>query len=176
MKTCFKCNQFKPLSEYYKHPQMGDGTLNKCKECAKKDSDDNFKRKMQDPDWQIKERARQRAKEENRRQLGLVKKYNKSPVPKGQRKEKYGKYENAIRDGRLTRKPCEVCGKNETQGHHEDYAKPLDVVWLCTRHHSDRHIHLRNMQTLGRDPVEINQFIESLRDESIYTITLWRPN
>jgi hypothetical protein len=37
LKTCFKCNVEKPLTDFYPHPQMGDGHLNKCKACTKKD-------------------------------------------------------------------------------------------------------------------------------------------
>lgn len=42
---------------------------------------------------------------------------------------------SALADGRLTRGPCEVCGDPKSNGHHDDYAKPLVVRWLCSRHH-----------------------------------------
>lgn len=48
---------------------------------------------------------------------------------------------NAIRDGKLIRQPCEVCGSAKAQAHHDDYSKPLDVRWLCSTHHSEWHKH-----------------------------------
>jgi hypothetical protein len=46
---------------------------------------------------------------------------------------------NAIRDGRLQKLPCLVCGEEKVEGHHPDYSMPLDVVWLCTSHHKEVH-------------------------------------
>lgn len=46
---------------------------------------------------------------------------------------------NGIRDGKVTRGPCEVCGKSPVEGHHDDYNKPLEVRWLCTKHHKEHH-------------------------------------
>ena len=45
MKTCFKCNTEKELDEFYKHPAMVDGRVNKCKECNKKDVRANYANK-----------------------------------------------------------------------------------------------------------------------------------
>jgi hypothetical protein len=41
---------------------------------------------------------------------------------------------DALRSGRLNKQPCEVCG-SRAEAHHEDYSKPLDVRWLCSKHH-----------------------------------------
>lgn len=53
--------------------------------------------------------------------------------------------------GRLVAKPCEgiswngqaPCRRMPTHAHHEDYSKPLEVVWLCSIHHAGRHSQLR---------------------------------
>lgn len=50
---------------------------------------------------------------------------------------------NAVRDGKVIAMPCVKCGK-KAQGHHEDYSKPLDVVWLCSKHHAERHREIRD--------------------------------
>lgn len=43
---------------------------------------------------------------------------------------------NAVRDRRIDKGTCEICGTSErVQAHHEDYAKPLEVRWLCITHH-----------------------------------------
>jgi hypothetical protein len=48
---------------------------------------------------------------------------------------------DALRAGKLTRQPCEVCGKPRGHAHHDDYRKPLEVRWLCRDHHLEWHRH-----------------------------------
>lgn len=49
------------------------------------------------------------------------------------------KFKYAIETGVLKRKPCEVCGNLKSEGHHRDYNKPLEVLWLCRKHHKEQH-------------------------------------
>ena len=52
---------------------------------------------------------------------------------------------NALRYGILAKQPCERCGNPKTVAHHEDHSKPLDVIWLCTKCHAERHRELRGL-------------------------------
>jgi hypothetical protein len=45
----------------------------------------------------------------------------------------------AIGQGMLARKPCEICGSEESDVHHLDYTNPLAIQWLCTKHHGEAH-------------------------------------
>lgn len=47
--------------------------------------------------------------------------------------------EHEIKMGRMVRGRCEVCGADRVDGHHDDYAKPLEVRWLCRGHHLQLH-------------------------------------
>ena len=45
----------------------------------------------------------------------------------------------ALRAGEMSRQPCEVCGIEKTEAHHDNYNRPLDVRWLCHKHHMKIH-------------------------------------
>lgn len=45
----------------------------------------------------------------------------------------------AIKAGKLVRQPCEGCGADNTEAHHDDYSKPLSVRWLCRTCHAAAH-------------------------------------
>ena len=47
--------------------------------------------------------------------------------------------QSAIRRGLIERRPCEICGNPQTDGHHDDYDKPMRVRWLCRAHHKALH-------------------------------------
>lgn len=149
MKTCFKCGVDKALTEFYKHPQMADGRLNKCKECAKKDVRQNRAAKLnqyRDYDKQRQDdRRRSQIRESSRRQYEndpdrfneRVRRWRENNPEKVQA---HWRVADAKRAGRLTPKPCAVCGSAENiHAHHEDYSKPLEVIWLCPLCHAQRH-------------------------------------
>lgn len=87
-KKCFKCNVDKPLSEYYKHSQMGDGHLNKCKDCTKLDTKIRTNVLVKDSEWYEKEKERQRLKH---KRLNYSDKYKQTPENKRLTNERYAK-------------------------------------------------------------------------------------
>lgn len=163
-KQCFKCRETKPISEFYRHPMMGDGHLGKCKTCAKRDVAERAGRLGNNPVWLAYERRRCRAKQARYRQLGLAAKSKPETARKwyarnAHKKKAELKAHRAHKRG-LLKQParCEHCGlkTQELEKHHYDYSKPLDVLWLCVPCHgktrwksnpeltNEGHFHRRN--------------------------------
>lgn len=146
MKTCKECGIEKPMTEYYAHKEMADGHLNKCKSCVRHRVSIHAKNNA---DY-YKEYDKKRANLPHR--VEARKAYLKTEAGKLSRKKAHENYKknyplrkaaqiitaNAIRDGRLTKQPCFICGEN-AQAHHPDYLRPLDVMWLCVKHHNETH-------------------------------------
>lgn len=128
-KKCFKCGEIKSLSEFYRHLQMADGHLNKCKDCTRKDSS---KHRLENID-QIRSYDRRRGNRQDREYLRLY----RETYPKKYKAHSLVSYH--LRKGNLSKKPCEVCGSENSVAHHDDYSKPLDVRWLCQAHHKQWH-------------------------------------
>ncbi len=142
-KTCFKCKGTKPFAEFYKHIAMADGRLNKCKECAKSDVKANRLARLEQCAEYERMRFTRPERREQMKRCAAKRRLNR-PV-----RDRAGYItRNAVRDGRLVRKPCEVCGTTErVQAHHDDYSKPLEVRWLCFVHHRQAHGQLKYLKT-----------------------------
>lgn len=131
MKQCFKCKEVKPLDAFYKHPNMPDGHVNKCKECNKKDVIAN--RLIKVDYYRAYDAARGPRHQPGENQMVR----ERFPMKYRARNA----VNNAVRNGKLIKQPCEVCGRTkDIHGHHDDYSKPLEVRWLCPPHHKAWHL------------------------------------
>lgn len=55
-------------------------------------------------------------------------------------REKYHLKDKARRlTDKLTKQSCQICGAEKAEAHHCDYNKPLEVMWLCKKHHVEWH-------------------------------------
>lgn len=150
MKKCFKCGKRKSPTDFYKHPGMADGRLNKCKECNKTDVRENRKANIEHYRKYDANRAMRKDRVAARRAYQQTP-AGKASLAKAKRKFrennpiKYGAHcvvNNAVRDGKITKPDnCLICWRTGVRlhGHHDDYAKPLEVRWLCTTCHQEWH-------------------------------------
>lgn len=125
MKKCKKCGIEKEASEFYKENRTKDGLRPNCKVCY--------------------EKARVGYQKEYRKtetSLAIYRKHRALYAKNPENREKIRARDtlnNAIKAGRLSKKPCIICGDEKVHGHHYDYSKPLDVKWLCRKHHIEEH-------------------------------------
>lgn len=135
MKTCTKCSAEKGVGDFYAHPKSADGLMSKCKDCHK----DAVKlRRRTDPAVQEYDRRRYHDDPARKARTAEIARRWNERNPEGYRA--HYAVTNAVRDGRLKKLPCEICGTTKSvHGHHDDYSKPLDVRWLCPTHHQLYH-------------------------------------
>ena len=133
-KQCFKCLTIKPLEEFYKHPQMGDGHLNKCKVCNKKDAINTRNAKIDYYRAYDLKRAKEPARYKTASEISSA--WRKADK---RRTKCHNAVTRAIKAGKLIRQPCIRCASQKSLAHHEDYDFPLDVMWLCQPCHKQRH-------------------------------------
>ena len=132
MKRCFKCGEVQPLSQFYRHPRMADGHLNKCRRCTRRDVQENRERRLQHYPQYDRDRYQFDAVRALVTNLNGLK---RDPV----KRRAMRSVANELKAGRMTKGPCEVCGASKVDAHHPDYNEPFVVVWLCRKHHMQLH-------------------------------------
>lgn len=135
-KVCRDCKTEKLIEQYYVHKQMKDGHLNKCKDCVK-----TRVTKHRFENDHVREYDKLRASLPHRivNRNRVVSEYCDN-FP--HRKRATQAVNTAVRDKKLFKPSiCEHCKETKRLcGHHEDYSKPLEVMWLCQRCHKLHHV------------------------------------
>ena len=126
LKTCFKCKQEKPLGAFYRHKEMADGHLGKCKECARSDVTAHRNKHLD----RIREYDRTRP---HRPGNGDWRKADP------RRMACHNAVARAFKSGKLVKLPCFICGSEKSVAHHPSYDLPLAVSFLCQVHHKECH-------------------------------------
>jgi hypothetical protein len=147
-KTCNKCGLTKQLSDFPTDRSKPGGTSSQCRDCRKAyfkqfNADNKERRYGQTKEWSQNNRDKRNASSRayyashKHEHLVRVRRYRGSNTLAS---KAHGKVTYAIRTGVLIPQPCEICGCQDVQAHHEDYSKPLDVKWLCVKHHKLVHV------------------------------------
>ena len=152
-KKCFKCNKSKYLTEFYKHPQMGDGHLGKCKECAKDDASINngiHQRRCAECEKEFNTTGGELKRGGGivcsrkcyyQRLRKIIKTGEESPNWKGNNVGKNGLHDWVKKHLGKPQK-CEHCGKTDKKKYEwanksQEYKRDLnDWIRLCTKCHS----------------------------------------
>ncbi len=143
-KTCSKCKQVKPISEFNKRLYRPCGYESQCRQCRK---EYHKKYRQSNKGQYIRKQYRQ-----SKRGQDAENRYRKSKKGKASRALSTRNHKlrhpdrnkarkaitNAIRDGELLPPSffkCTFCPKQAQQYHHPDYSKPFDVQSVCKKCH-----------------------------------------
>lgn len=126
-KTCKTCGECLSVDEFY-------AGRHSCKACVRRRVRE---RSRSNPAVQAYDRARAKLPDRLLNSVQITRRWRESH-PEAYRAQ--NAVNNALRDGKLTKGPCAICGAtSHVHGHHKDYSRPLDVTWLCAKCHHRIH-------------------------------------
>ncbi len=131
-KKCTQCHIVKTLDGFYFDQRRGQH-ITKCKECRRVQMREQ-KRAIYSPK---KEKQRYLRRRKNGMKFNWEGMRDKYPE---KHKARWA-LRNAVRQGRIKKGKCKINKQchGRIEAHHKDYSKPLDVVWLCQKHHAKLH-------------------------------------
>jgi ribosomal protein S27AE len=141
-KYCNTCATTKSVAEFGVRTASSDGLAAKCKPCQSSYD----KSRLNDPERVFARKVYAKTAEG----LEARARANRAWYARNPEKRRAHIYlNNALRSGKVIKQKCEKCGAKNAEAHHDDYAKPLDVRWLCGKHHRRRH---KELALLGLSP------------------------
>lgn len=147
---CKQCDEVKSHNEFYEYKKGSGVFFSKCKECVKSNVSKH----------RVENIEKLRAYDRNRpnkaeRVLANKERLDSDPIAKKKYDEQRAewskknrhkrnanlKVSRAIMRGTIKREyNCSKCNSDiRIEAHHEDYEKPLEVIWLCSKCHHARH-------------------------------------
>jgi hypothetical protein len=162
MKTCPDCSQDLPDLAFGVDNSKPDALTRRCKACnnayakSRKGAPKDWVRKTQQPGYAAQKKKAYWARHPDKKAEHYRRKWEAKrarlieagalrpqvPLSPEDRRKRHLAHKivySCIKRGSMTKKPCEVCGEVEVHGHHPDYDRPRDVVWLCNEHHRAVH-------------------------------------
>jgi hypothetical protein len=146
-KTCSKCQETKGLESFSKNRSRPDGFRSSCKACdaisRKIYREKNLSKvRAASLNWYRENKERSNKNHIKWREENVEKSRSRNRAYRERNQDKVkcrNKTRAALKSGRLIKPPyCSInnstCSKN-LEVHHNDYRDPMNVFWLCKKHH-----------------------------------------
>jgi hypothetical protein len=151
MLTCSRCKQEKDEDDFYSNRSSPTGRSQWCRRCF---NEYMKKRRAENPGMKSAEGKKYRLKYPGRSTINNKKYLKSHPAKRREKKKRYKlrhpekdkareAIHRAVRYNKIDKpKTCSMLSaecKGKIDGHHSDYSKPLDVIWVCDYHHKKLH-------------------------------------
>ena len=134
---CSRCQGVFPRSDFYESKKTWNGIGCQCKRCHIATS---IRTRDRENTRRLRRESMRRTRVRNPEKFRERERVASAKRVKGEKARARAALNSAVRSGKIARpEECECCGRKvKVTGHHTDYSKPLDVVWLCYECHRNR--------------------------------------